>query len=78
MLMLRITGCSDPLRWYAGMEGSYVPLVGATRDGIWKSLEPSGYVNFVLPADAQPVELVPGEPDRELTAAQALEALRRA
>lgn len=78
VIMLRITGCRDPLRWYAGMEGSHVACLGRMRDGHWKSLEPAGFVNFVLPEDAQPVELVPGEPDRDLTTEEVLEALRRA
>ena len=76
--MLRITGCRDPLRWYVGMAGSHVACLGRTADGQWKSLEPAGFVNFVLGDDAQPVELVPGEPDRVLTTEQALEALHRA
>lgn len=76
MIMLRINGCPDPLRWYAGMQGDHVACLGITSDGQWKSLEPAGYVNFVLPEDAQPIELRPGEPDRELTTDEALEILR--
>lgn len=75
MIMLRITGCSDAQRWYAGMEGAHVPCVGySSRDG-WKSLESSGFVNFVRDQDAIPVELLPTG-DRELTVNEVLALLR--
>ena len=51
--MLRIKSCSDPQRWYAKLVGQKVPRLGYDPISGWKSKEPAGYTNFVLPQDAE-------------------------
>ena len=49
---LLITGCTDPLMWYANMIGSVVPLLGVDDDCYW-SREPAGHKNIVKMSDAR-------------------------
>lgn len=56
MKMLRITQCSDPLMWYAGLVGELVPYVGQWPEAC-KSLEAAGYLNQVRFSDVEIVEL---------------------
>jgi hypothetical protein len=58
MQMLRITGCKDPMMWYAGMVGELVAYCGQWREA-YKSLEPAGYLNLVEFTDAEIVTLNP-------------------
>jgi hypothetical protein len=51
--MLRIKACSDPQRWYADLVGKNVPALGYDPISGWKSKEPAGYTNFILPQDAE-------------------------
>ena len=51
-MKLLITGCRDPMRWYASLIGETVPYLGDMGDE-WKSREPAGYVNFVQYYDAE-------------------------
>lgn len=54
--MLRIERCRDPLKWYAGMIGKFVPNLGYHHDSNeWRSREPAGYINFIARDDAVPV-----------------------
>jgi hypothetical protein len=53
--VLKITGCSDPGLWYAGLVGKVVPHMGFDVDSGYRSKEPSGFTNFVRVADASPV-----------------------
>jgi hypothetical protein len=58
--MLSIRRCSDPQRWYFDMVGKNVPALGVDLVSGWKSKEPTGYTNFILKEDAEPVvSLVP-------------------
>lgn len=52
---LLITGCRDPLRWYAGLVGQRVPYLGDVGNE-YKSREPEGFVNFVHYKDAEIVD----------------------
>lgn len=52
--VLRITGCPDPLLWYSGLVGYYVPHEGFDVTDGFRSREKSGHVNFVRTADAKP------------------------
>jgi hypothetical protein len=53
---LAITGCSDPLLWYAPLIGQLVDLVrDLPAEGTWLSREPAGYLNIVYHCDAVPV-----------------------
>lgn len=54
--VLRITGCKDPLMWYADKVGQHVPYVGRWPEA-YVSREPSGYINRVEFSDAH-TELV--------------------
>ena len=49
---LLITGCSDPLMWYANMVGRVVALLGIDDECYW-SREPAGHRNIVKRADAR-------------------------
>lgn len=51
-MRLLITGCSDPLRWYAPLVGQVVPMLGDVGNE-YRSREPGGAVNFVQYADAR-------------------------
>ena len=51
---LLITGCSDPLMWYANMVGQVVTLLGVDDEYYW-SREPAGPRNIVKLADARTV-----------------------
>jgi len=55
---LLITGCSDPMMWYAKMIGSIVPLDGhdVLEKHYW-SREVAGFRNVVLCADAEIVQV---------------------
>lgn len=53
---LLITGCSDPLMWYAQKVGETVPLLGIWPESGYKSLEPAGYTNVVRFEDAEVIE----------------------
>ena len=53
---LRITSCSDPHMWYAGLVGQVVALVREEADCYW-SREPAGFVNIVRKQDADLVEV---------------------
>lgn len=46
MKVLRVTKCSDGLKWYRNMVGHIVPLLDVESTE-YKSREPAGYVNFV-------------------------------
>ncbi|WP_439861617.1 hypothetical protein [Pseudomonas sp. MBLB4136] len=52
---LLITGCRDPLMWYADLVGQRVPLVRIEAD-CYLSREPAGWTNMVYKTDA---EIVP-------------------
>lgn len=54
---LLITGCTDPLMWYAGMIGQVVPFLGIWPESGYKSLEPAGYTNVVRFEDAEMIEV---------------------
>jgi hypothetical protein len=56
MQMLLITGCKDPMMWYADMVGGLVSYCGQWREA-YKSLEPAGYLNRVEFDDAEIVTL---------------------
>ena len=56
MKQLRIIKCNDPLMWYAGMVGQYVPYLGEWRGEGYKSREPAGFINIVRFDDAEIVE----------------------
>jgi len=49
---LKITGCIDPLMWYADKVGETVPFV-READDCFISREPAGYVNIVRKTDAE-------------------------
>ena len=49
---LLITGCSDPLMWYANMVGQVVTLLGVDDECYW-SREPAGHRNIVKLSDAR-------------------------
>lgn len=53
---LKILQCQDPLKWYSGFIGKYVPLIAAEGTE-YRSREPAGYTNFVAYNDALIVEL---------------------
>lgn len=48
---LVITSCNDSSKWYAGLVGSVVPLL-AIEETEYKTLQPSGFVNFISKCDA--------------------------
>ena len=52
--VLRITDCSDPQLWYAGLIGAHVPHEGFAPGDGYRSREKSGHVNFVRLSDAKP------------------------
>jgi len=62
--MLRITGCTDPGMWYAGLVGELVPHLGEWPES-YKSLEPAGFVNMVKFEDAEIVTVSDGEAAHE-------------
>lgn len=51
-VVLRINQCPDPLMWYAGKIGKYVPYCGTWPEG-YKSREDAGYLNIVKFEDAK-------------------------
>ncbi|HFH4653109.1 hypothetical protein [Pseudomonas aeruginosa] len=51
MCELLITGCNDPLMWYARKVGDRVPFVREEPD-CYMAREPAGFVNIVRKADA--------------------------
>lgn len=55
MKVLKILSCNDNHKWYANLIGQCVPLL-AVEEKEYKSLEPSGYINFVSKEDAEIVE----------------------
>lgn len=56
---LLITGCTDPMMWYADKVGQRVPLLGIWPESGYRSREPAGYSNVVRFADAEIVEVEP-------------------
>ena len=56
MEVLKITKCSDHLKWYCRFIGSYVPFLDQ-EEKEFRSLEPAGYINFVDINDAEVVNL---------------------
>lgn len=52
---LLITGCTDPLMWYANLVGQKVPFVKKFND-CYLSREPAGYSNIVKFSDAELIE----------------------
>ena len=54
MKQLRITRCSDPQLWYAGLVGELVIHIG-DNDQHYLSREPKGYVNIIRREDAEVV-----------------------
>ena len=58
---LRITGCTDGMRWYASLIGQTVPFLGDVGNE-YKSREPDGFVNFVQYSDAEIVDFSMGAP----------------
>jgi hypothetical protein len=56
--VLLITGCSDPMRWYARHVGTYVPYLGQTMSDGWASQERAGFRNYVLAQDAKRVRVL--------------------
>lgn len=57
--MLKITKCTDPLKWYSRFIGNYVPYLGLEEANTpeFRSREPAGYINFVHVDDAEIVTL---------------------
>lgn len=55
MQTLKINRCTDPMKWYAGLVGECVPLLGEEPD-CFRSVEPAGYTNFVDKSDATVVD----------------------
>lgn len=55
MKQLRITKCSDPQMWYAGLVGKTVPLLREETEG-YLSREPKGYTNIVRKEDAEIID----------------------
>lgn len=53
--VLKITGCSDSMLWYANKIGHYVPYIGQWSD-TYKSREPNGFINIVHFKDAEVVD----------------------
>ena len=53
---IKITGCRDPRRWYAGLIGQTVPYLNEASNGEWKSRQPGGPVNFVQYYDGELIE----------------------
>ena len=53
---LLILKCNDPMRWYSHLVGTIVDFL-AEEEIEYKSLEPAGYVNFVLKEDAKVVDI---------------------
>lgn len=49
---IKITGCTDGMRWYSSHVGAEFPLL-ATDSEEYKTREPAGYINFVLLKDAE-------------------------
>jgi hypothetical protein len=54
-MRLRITGCRDPLMWYANQIGETVECEGQWPEG-WISREPAGHINVVRFEDAELIE----------------------
>ena len=59
--MLRVTGCRDPMMWYADKVGDLVPYCGEWPEA-FKSREPAGYINRVEFADAEIVTISTDDP----------------
>ncbi len=58
MQALRITRCTDGMRWYAGLIGKTVPFIRIVRNpDEYQSREPSGLTNFVQVKDAEIIEI---------------------
>jgi hypothetical protein len=60
MKVLRITGCSDGLMWYAKRVGDIVPYLGVDVDykgPIYWSRDNGGYKNIVFQCDAEVEEI---------------------
>lgn len=57
--MLKITKCTDPLKWYSRFIGSYVPYITLESGRLpeYRSREPAGHINFVAVDDAEIVIL---------------------
>lgn len=53
--VLLITGCTDPLMWYAGLVGQEVPFLIEHPD-CYMGREPAGYSNMVHKKDAEIVD----------------------
>lgn len=51
-MRIRITRCSDPVRWYADHVGQEFSVSWVDSEGYW-TREPTGYRNVVLKADAE-------------------------
>lgn len=49
---IRITGCTDGMRWYSNHVGEEFPLLKNHSDE-YRTREPAGYANFVLHKDAE-------------------------
>lgn len=57
-LAIKITGCSDPMLWYADKIGEVVPFVrNLPSEGCYLSREPAGYTNIVRVIDGELIEL---------------------
>lgn len=56
--VLRIQRCSDPMMWYRNMVGQFAPYIGWDAIDGYKSREPTGYINFIRPSDAEPTEVL--------------------
>lgn len=57
MKMLRITGCTDSMMWYADKIGQEVPYHGIWPGDAYVSRDDSGYANRVEFKDAEIVEV---------------------
>lgn len=61
MKYLLITGCSDPLMWYANLVGTVVPYCGIWPESGWASREKSGYSNMIKFEDAEMIVMTGGK-----------------
>jgi hypothetical protein len=60
--LIRVTGCKDPMRWYAKLIGQTFPrLVDQSqhKSEEWKVRASDGYSNFILHSDGEIVESLP-------------------
>lgn len=67
--MIKITGCSDPMMWYRGMVGEYVPFI-RKYDDCYLSRDSGGFTNIIRLDDGELVDISKVEEENRLTATQ--------